>query len=105
MPELKIEDLDHTDVFFCALLRRPRGSTNNPRLSALAVKVRLDVFTKVKKAIEDEIKHKNDFLVEERMSTATKNSSNTAVSQSAIQVSGFFKSENCAARALPVLQL
>jgi chromosome segregation ATPase len=48
---------------------------NNPRLSALAAKVRLDAFTKVKKAIddmvaqllkekEDEIKHK-DFCVEE----------------------------------------
>lgn len=48
---------------------------NNPRLSALATKVRLDAFTKVKKAIddmvvqllkekEDEIKHK-DFCVEE----------------------------------------
>ena len=43
---------------------------NNPRLSALAAKVRLDAFTKVKKAIddmvaqllkekEDEIKHKD----------------------------------------------
>merc|ERR1719424_2396313 len=48
---------------------------NNPRLSALATKVRLDAFTKVKKAIddmvsqllkekEDEIKHK-DFCVDE----------------------------------------
>merc|ERR1719199_1988175 len=48
---------------------------NNPRLSALATKVRLDAFTRVKKAIddlvaqllkekEDEIKHK-DFCVEE----------------------------------------
>jgi len=48
---------------------------NNPRLSALAAKVRLDAFTKVKKAIddmvaqllkekEDEIKHK-DFCVDE----------------------------------------
>ena len=79
MPELKIEDLDHTDVLFCArtLLRRPRWSTNNPRLFALAAKVRLDAFTKVKKAIEDEIKYKDDFLVEERMRTATKNRSNT----------------------------
>ena len=35
---------------------------NNPRLSALAAKVRLDALTKVKKAIEDEIKHKDSFL-------------------------------------------
>ena len=34
---------------------------NNPRLSAFAAKVRLDAFTKVKKAIEDEIKHKDFF--------------------------------------------
>merc|ERR1711941_212274 len=51
------------------------GKVNNPRLSALAAKVRLDAFTKVKKAIddmvaqllkekEDEIKHK-DFCVDE----------------------------------------
>merc|ERR1712188_36183 len=49
--------------------------TQNPRLATLAVRVRLDAFTKVKKAIddmvtqllkekEDEIKHK-DFCVEE----------------------------------------
>jgi hypothetical protein len=49
--------------------------TNNPRLATLAVRVRLDAFTRVKKAIddmvaqllkekEDEIKHK-DFCVEE----------------------------------------
>ena len=43
----------------------------------VAAKVRLDAFTKVKKAIEDEIKDMDYFLVEERMSTATKNGSNT----------------------------
>merc|ERR1712061_289974 len=51
------------------------GKLNSPRLSALAYKVRLDAFTRVKKAIddmiaqllkekEDEIKHK-DFCVDE----------------------------------------
>merc|ERR1712061_787331 len=51
------------------------GKLNSPRLSALAYKVRLDAFTRVKKAIDDmiaqlmkekadEIKHK-DFCVDE----------------------------------------
>merc|ERR1719451_264084 len=58
-----------------AVLSSVAKKLNNPRLSALAAKVRLDAFTKVKKAIddmvaqllkekEDEIKHK-DFCVEE----------------------------------------
>merc|ERR1719174_917288 len=58
-----------------AVLASVAKKLNNPRLSALAAKVRLDAFTKVKKAIddmvaqllkekEDEIKHK-DFCVEE----------------------------------------
>jgi len=58
-----------------AVLAAVAKKVNNPRLSALATKVRLDAFTKVKKAIddmvgqllkekEDEIKHK-DFCVDE----------------------------------------
>merc|ERR1719453_2196381 len=57
------------------LLSDVAGKMNNPRLATLAVRVRLDAFTRVKKAIddmvaqltkekEDEIKHK-DFCVEE----------------------------------------
>merc|ERR1711871_1133756 len=57
------------------LLSSVAQKTQNPRLATLAVRVRLDAFTKVKKAIddmvaqllkekEDEIKHK-DFCVEE----------------------------------------
>jgi len=57
------------------LLRAVANKLNSPRLSAIATKVRLDAFTKVKKAIDDmvgqllkekadEIKHK-DFCVEE----------------------------------------
>merc|ERR1719408_546507 len=57
------------------LLSSVAQKTQNPRLATLAVKVRLDAFTRVKKAIddmvsqllkekEDEIKHK-DFCVEE----------------------------------------
>merc|ERR1719442_8597 len=57
------------------LLSRVAKDLNNPRLATLAVRVRLDAFTRVKKAIddmisqllkekEDEIKHK-DFCVEE----------------------------------------
>merc|ERR1719337_615872 len=57
------------------LLKAVAAKTQNPRLATLAVRVRLDAFTKVKKAIddmvaqllkekEDEIKHK-DFCVEE----------------------------------------
>merc|ERR550514_1870958 len=58
-----------------AVLRRAANKLHSPRLTALATKVRLDAFTRVKKAIddlvaqllkekEDEIKHK-DFCVEE----------------------------------------
>jgi chromosome segregation ATPase len=58
-----------------ALLSSVAKKLNSPRLSAIAMKVRLDAFTKVKKAIDDmvaqllqekadEIKHK-DFCVEE----------------------------------------
>merc|ERR1711941_169964 len=58
-----------------ALLSAVAKKVQNPRLATLAVRVRLDAFTKVKKAIddmvtqllrekEDEIKHK-DFCVEE----------------------------------------
>jgi len=58
-----------------AVLRKAAANTHNQALSALAMKVRLDAFTKVKKAISDmvaaltqekadEIKHK-DFCVEE----------------------------------------
>merc|ERR1719178_234709 len=58
-----------------AVLSSVAKKVNSPRLSALAAKVRLDAFTKVKKAIDDmvaqllkekadEIKHK-DFCVEE----------------------------------------
>merc|ERR1719359_1392888 len=57
------------------LLSAVARKLQNPRLSALAVQVRLDAFTRVKKAIDDmiaqllvekadEIKHK-DFCVEE----------------------------------------
>merc|ERR1712170_330250 len=57
------------------LLQKVAQKLNNPRLATLAVRVRLDAFTRVKKAIddmvsqllkekEDEIKHK-DFCVEE----------------------------------------
>merc|ERR1712217_83699 len=57
------------------LLKAVADKHNNPRLATLAYKVRLDAFTRVKKAIddmiaellkekEDEIKHK-DFCVEE----------------------------------------
>merc|ERR1719407_463985 len=57
------------------LLAAAADKVNNPRLATLAVRVRLDAFTRVKKAIddmvaqllkekEDEIKHK-DFCVEE----------------------------------------
>merc|ERR1712151_1283422 len=57
------------------LLSSVAQKTQNPRLATLAVRVRLDAFTRVKKAIddmvaellkekEDEIKHK-DFCVEE----------------------------------------
>jgi len=57
------------------LLKAVADKTQNPRLAILAVRVRLDAFTRVKKAIddmiatllkekEDEIKHK-DFCVEE----------------------------------------
>jgi len=57
------------------LLRAVANKLNSPRLSAIATRVRLDAFTKVKKAIDDmvgqllkekadEIKHK-DFCVEE----------------------------------------
>merc|ERR1719442_372074 len=57
------------------LLSKVAHKTQNPRLATLAVRVRLDAFTRVKKAIddmisqllkekEDEIKHK-DFCVEE----------------------------------------
>merc|ERR1711990_1043827 len=57
------------------LLSGVAKKTQNPRLATLAVRVRLDAFTRVKKAIddmvaqllkekEDEIKHK-DFCVEE----------------------------------------
>merc|ERR1712216_961991 len=57
------------------LLSAVAKKTQNPRLATLAVRVRLDAFTRVKKAIddlvtqllkekEDEIKHK-DFCVEE----------------------------------------
>jgi len=58
-----------------AFLKNAATNLHSPRLAALAVKVRLDAFTKVKKAIEDmitallqekadEIKHK-DFCVDE----------------------------------------
>merc|ERR1711879_722892 len=58
-----------------ALLKAVSDKHNNPRLATLAYKVRLDAFTRVKKAIddmiaqllkekEDEIKHK-DFCVDE----------------------------------------
>merc|ERR1719340_620516 len=57
------------------ILSRVARKFNNPRLAAIATKVRLDAFTRVKKAIDDmvaqllkekadEIKHK-DFCVEE----------------------------------------
>merc|ERR1712151_188301 len=57
------------------LLKAVADKHNNPRLATLAYKVRLDAFTRVKKAIddmiaqllkekEDEIKHK-DFCVDE----------------------------------------
>merc|ERR1712054_436419 len=57
------------------LLQAAARKTQNPRLATLAVRVRLDAFTRVKKAIddmvaqllkekEDEIKHK-DFCVDE----------------------------------------
>merc|ERR1711933_296494 len=58
-----------------AILKAMAAKHNNPRLATLAYKVRLDAFTRVKKAIddmiaqllkekEDEIKHK-DFCVDE----------------------------------------
>jgi len=58
-----------------AVLKRAADKNNSPRLAAIAMRVRLDAFEKVKKAIddmvsqllkekEDEIKHK-DFCVEE----------------------------------------
>merc|ERR1711930_39481 len=58
-----------------SLLKAVADKHNNPRLATLAAKVRLDAFTRVKKAIddmiatllkekEDEIKHK-DFCVKE----------------------------------------
>merc|ERR1719515_286305 len=62
-------------IYASAIVREAALRLHSPRLSALAAKVRLDAFTKVKKAIddmiaallkekEDEIKHK-DFCVDE----------------------------------------